>query len=199
MITKKQKEVLDFITKYQSKRTYAPSLEEIRKRFRLASVSTAHFHVKNLEGLGYLKKQYNKPRSIRLYQRTGNAPVSWGMVADVPDTAVYASTGIIDRVSLPAPSFIEKAVIVKNELPLNKIICGDAVEVMRTFPSNSIDLVVTSPPYDELRNYKGYNFDFEGIARGLFRVIKQGGVVVWVVGDKIKKGNRLQNSRRHDL
>ncbi|MDP3990955.1 MAG: site-specific DNA-methyltransferase [Candidatus Nealsonbacteria bacterium] len=70
---------------------------------------------------------------------------------------------------------------------------------MKTFPSNSIDLVVTSPPYDELRNYKGYNFDFDGIARGLFRVIKKGGVLVWVVGDKIKKGNKSLTSFRQAL
>lgn len=55
---------------------------------------------------------------------------------------------------------------------------------------NSVDLTVTSPPYDELRSYKGYSFDFEGIARGLLRVTKKGGVVVWVVGDKIKKGSK---------
>jgi len=86
-----------------------------------------------------------------------------------------------------------------KELSLNKIICGDAVDVMKTFPSNSIDLVVTSPPYDELRNYKGYTFDFEGIAEGLFRVIKKGGVLVWVVGDKIKKGNKSLTSFRQAL
>ncbi|MBI3442965.1 MAG: site-specific DNA-methyltransferase [Candidatus Sungbacteria bacterium] len=86
-----------------------------------------------------------------------------------------------------------------RELPLNKIICGDAIEVMKKFPSGSIDLVVTSPPYDELRNYKGYIFDFEGIAKGLFRVIKQGGVVVWVVGDQTIKGDETGTSFRQAL
>jgi len=76
------------------------------------------------------------------------------------------------------------------KLPLNEIICGDAVEVMKKLPKNSIDLTVTSPPYDKLRNYNGYKFDFEKIAEGLFDVTKKGGVVVWVVGDKIIKGNR---------
>ena len=86
-----------------------------------------------------------------------------------------------------------------NTLPLNDIICGDAVEVMNTMPPDSIDLVVTSPPYDELRNYNGYAFNFEGIARGLFRIIKKGGVVVWVVGDKINKGNKSLTSFKQAL
>ena len=86
-----------------------------------------------------------------------------------------------------------------KKLPLNKIICGDAVSIMQGIPENSIDLTVTSPPYDELRNYNGYIFDFEGMARGLFRVTKKGGVVVWVVGDKIKNGNRTLTSFRQAL
>jgi len=72
----------------------------------------------------------------------------------------------------------------------------DAVSFMDSLPLNSIDLTVTSPPYDDLRNYKGYNFDFENIAKGLYKVTKSGGVVVWVVGDKIIKGNRTLTSFR---
>ena len=67
---------------------------------------------------------------------------------------------------------------------LNKIMQGDCLEVMKGFEAESIDLVVTSPPYDNMRDYKGYSFNFEGIAKELFRVIKKGGVVVWVVGDE---------------
>tara|TARA_B100001750_G_scaffold248349_1_gene278639 strand:+ start:5422 stop:6159 length:738 start_codon:yes stop_codon:yes gene_type:complete len=59
---------------------------------------------------------------------------------------------------------------------------------------NSIDLTVTSPPYDTLRDYNGYTFDCERIAQGLFRVTKEGGVVVWVVADKIKNGNKSLTS-----
>ncbi len=69
MITKRQKEVLDFITHYRRRRQYAPSLEEIRKHFKLASVSTAHFHVKRLEHLGYLRKEENQPRAIEIFNR----------------------------------------------------------------------------------------------------------------------------------
>jgi len=67
MLTKKQKQVLDFITKYSKKHGYAPSLEEIQKYFKLASVSTAHFHVAKLRDAGYLEKTENKPRSINIF------------------------------------------------------------------------------------------------------------------------------------
>ena len=55
---------------------------------------------------------------------------------------------------------------------------GDSAEVLRTLPSESVDLTVTSPPYDNLRTYNGYSFDFETIARELWRLTKPGGVVV---------------------
>ena len=86
-----------------------------------------------------------------------------------------------------------------KKLPLNEIICGDAVEVMQTIPPDSVDLVVTSPPYDDLRNYNGYSFNLDGIARELFRVMKKGGVVVWVVGDQTIKGDETGTSFRQAL
>ena len=52
---------------------------------------------------------------------------------------------------------------------------------MKEMPPSSVDLTITSPPYDDLRNYEGYEFDFHNIAEGLYRVTKRGGVVVWVV------------------
>lgn len=66
---------------------------------------------------------------------------------------------------------------------INSIIQGNCVEVMKTFDDGIIDLTVTSPPYDDLRNYKGYVFPFEEIVQQLYRITKQGGVVVWVVAD----------------
>lgn len=73
---------------------------------------------------------------------------------------------------------------------IGKIILGHNVDVLRdSIDSDSIDLTVTSPPYDNLRLYKGFQFDFEGVAKQLYRVTKPGGVVVWVVGDAtINKG-----------
>lgn len=81
-----------------------------------------------------------------------------------------------------------------------KIINGDCLDVMRrNIPDNSIDLTVTSPPYDDLRKYNGYSFDFECIAKELYRVTKNGGVVVWVVGDKTEKGSESGTSFKQAL
>ena len=66
MLTKKQKEVLDFIEASTKKNSFAPSLEEICKHFGLASVSTAHHYVKKLEEGGYLKKEQNQPRGMMI-------------------------------------------------------------------------------------------------------------------------------------
>ncbi|NQU99313.1 MAG: site-specific DNA-methyltransferase [Parcubacteria group bacterium] len=84
-------------------------------------------------------------------------------------------------------------------MEVNKLICGDCLEVMKDFPDNHIDLTVTSPPYDNLRTYKGYSFNFGGIANELYRITKQGGVVVWVVGDATIKGSETGTSFKQVL
>ncbi len=70
---------------------------------------------------------------------------------------------------------------------------------MRRMDDGSIDLVVTSPPYDNLRDYKGYSFPFEDIARSLYQVMKKGGVIVWVVGDQTVNGSETGTSFRQVL
>jgi len=80
-----------------------------------------------------------------------------------------------------------------------KLELGDCLEVMKSMDRNSIDLTVTSPPYDNLRTYNGYTFDFEGIAKELYRVTKDGGVVVWIVGDATIKGSETGTSFRQAL
>ena len=77
--------------------------------------------------------------------------------------------------------------------------CGDNVEFMKDVPDNTFDLTVTSPPYDDLRNYNGYSFDFENVAKELYRVTKEGGVVVWVVGDATVKGSETGTSFKQAL
>jgi repressor LexA len=66
MLTKKRREVLEYIKKYSTKHEYAPSLEEIQKHFKLASVSTAHYYIDKLQKEGYLDKESNQPRSISI-------------------------------------------------------------------------------------------------------------------------------------
>ena len=82
---------------------------------------------------------------------------------------------------------------------VNEIVCGDNVEVLSGYPAGSIDLVVTSPPYDALRVYGGHDWDFAGIASQLYRVIIEGGVLVWVVGDSVVKGSETGTSMRQAL
>ena len=84
-------------------------------------------------------------------------------------------------------------------LQINKIYNENNLETMSRMPDNFIDLTVTSPPYDNLRTYKGYSFDFESVAKELFRVTKKGGVVVWVVGDATVKGSETGTSFKQAL
>ena len=80
-----------------------------------------------------------------------------------------------------------------------EVIKGDCLIEMQKIPDKSIDMILTSPPYDNLRTYNGYTFDFEGIAKELYRVTKDGGVVVWVVGDATIKGSETGTSFKQAL
>lgn len=78
--------------------------------------------------------------------------------------------------------------------------CCDCVEGMKELPDNCIDLTVTSPPYDNLRIYKGNStWNFEAVTKELFRITKQGGVVVWVVGDQTTNGSESGTSFKQAL
>lgn len=70
---------------------------------------------------------------------------------------------------------------------------------MANMEDEFVDFVITSPPYDDIRNYNGYNFEFEKIARQLFRIIKKGGVMVWVVADATVDGSETGTSFRQAL
>lgn len=84
-------------------------------------------------------------------------------------------------------------------IELNKIYNENCLDTMAKMPDNFINLTVTSPPYDNLRQYNGYSFDFESIAKELFRVTKQGGVVVWIIGDETVKGSETGTSFKQAL
>jgi len=301
-LTKRQKQILDFIGGYIKKRNISPTYKEIKKRFRLSALSTVHQHVEALISKGYLSKNDYSSRGLEVKNTVNDfiqIPLTGTIAAGQPIEAIqekeiiavpqdklprsgefYAlrvmGNSMIDEnindgdivlvkqqsvakngqkiVALidnyeatlkkfykekghirlqPANKTIEPIIIkrgrdltiqgividvIKNEeelqtlkhlplrdtkqfntLSLNKIICGDAVDVMRLMPADSIDLVVTSPPYDNLRSYNGYSFDFEGMAKGLFRVMKKGGVIVWVVGDQTIKGDETGTSFRQAL
>jgi DNA modification methylase len=84
-------------------------------------------------------------------------------------------------------------------LELNRILCGDNCDMLVPLPRDCIDLVVTSPPYDDLRTYGGHSWDFYGVAWQLKRVLKPGGVIVWVVADETKDGSETGTSMEQAL
>lgn len=107
------------------------------------------------------------------------------------------------ELTIPREAAFEKQNAVSKEVSfqdidrrIGKLIVGNCVEVMRDWPDGIIDLTVTSPPYDKLRNYNGYEFPFEEIADELYRVTAEGGVLVWVVGDRINGGRSLTSFRQ---
>lgn len=77
--------------------------------------------------------------------------------------------------------------------------CGDNVTLMRKLPDECIDLTITSPPYDNLRTYEGFSWDFESLVKELFRVTKEGGVCVWVVNDATVNGSETGTSFKQAL
>jgi len=82
---------------------------------------------------------------------------------------------------------------------IDSVVCGDSADLLFRLPAGSIDLVVTSPPYDGLRAYEGFSFDFERIAKGLYHAVKDGGVVVWVVDDETVDGSRTLTSLKQAI
>jgi site-specific DNA-methyltransferase (adenine-specific) len=297
MVTKRQKQVLDFITDYQGRKGYAPSLDEIRKKLKLLSVSTAHFHVSKLRDLGLLSKEENKPRSIEAFGRETmvKIPLLGTISAGQPIEAIEDRESIVvSKSKLPRSSEVYALRVVGNsmidenindgdvilvkqqetaengqkvvalidnhevtlkkfykekghirlqpanknmeplifrngrdisiqgivldvireegaatiqlpeykktekykDLPLNKILCGDAIEIMKQFPSNSVDIVVTSPPYDAVRDYKGFSLNLHLAGKEMYRVLKDGGVVAMVIQDQTKNFGKSLTSFR---
>ena len=295
MVTKRQKQALDFITDYQKQKGYAPSLDEIRKKLKLSSVSTAHFHVSKLRDLGFLSKEENKPRSIEAFGRETmvKIPLLGTIAAGQPIEAiqnkemiavpknkipssseVYAlrvvGSSMIDEnindgdvvlvrqqetaengqkvvalidnheatlkkfykekghIRLQPANKTMEPLIFRNgrdvsiqgvvldvireeirspihfpeykethkysELPLNKILCGDAVEVLKKIPSNSIDLVVTSPPYDDIRTYNGFSLNLPAVGKELNRILKDGGIAAMVIQDSTRNFGKTLTS-----
>lgn len=85
-------------------------------------------------------------------------------------------------------------------IELNNFYIGESVTFMReNIPDNFVDLTVSSPPYDSLRKYNGFIFDYQSMLKELYRITKPGGVVVWVVGDKTDKGTETGTSFKHAL
>lgn len=82
-------------------------------------------------------------------------------------------------------------------MELNTIYLENCIETLHRMPDEFVDMTITSPPYDDLREYNGYHFPIEEIAASLFHKTKKGGVVIWVVGDRTVNGDETLSSFRH--
>lgn len=84
-------------------------------------------------------------------------------------------------------------------MQLGEIYQENCIETMKRMSDDFMDMTITSPPYDDLRDYNGYHFPVEEIAASLFHKTKPGGVVIWVVGDRTLNGNETLTSFRHAI
>lgn len=83
-----------------------------------------------------------------------------------------------------------------TEIALNAVHCLDCLEGMRRLPANSVDLVVTSPPYDAVRDYQGFSFDLAATGEEIYRVLKVGGIAAMVIQDQTKNFGKTLTSFR---
>ena len=104
MLTKKQTQVLDFIKAYMAKHSYAPSLEEIKQKFKLASVSTAHYYISKLQNAGFLNKEHNQPRAV--------STVGAKQMIEIPILGAIAAGQPIEAIEI----FDETITIAKDEI-----------------------------------------------------------------------------------
>jgi len=132
MLTKKQKNVLDFVKQYCSKHKYAPSLEEIKKHLKIASVSTAHFHIKKLQEKGFLRKEDNQPRAISVFEseKMINIPLMGNIAAGQPIEAIKERNVIaVPQSKLPSSGNFYALRVVGNSMIEENINDGDLVIV----------------------------------------------------------------------
>lgn len=132
MFTKRQKQVLDFVTDYKMRKGYAPALDEIQKKFKFASVSTAHFHVSRLRDLGYLTREENKPRSINIVSREimVKIPLLGAIAAGQPIEAIQDKEIIaVPKSKIPISSEVYALRVVGDSMVDENIHNGDIVLV----------------------------------------------------------------------
>jgi SOS regulatory protein LexA len=137
MLTKRQKQVLDFIKDYKERHDYAPSLEEIKKHLRLSSVSTAHYHVQALQSMGYLRKEENQPRALDVFseQQLVQIPILGTIAAGLPIEAIE------DKENIAVPQFKLKsnqyhfALRVRGESMLDENINNGDIVIVKSQPT----------------------------------------------------------------
>src|SRR3990167_1828876 len=196
MITKKQKEVLDFVKSYSKSKDYAPSLEEIQKKFKFASVSTAHFHISKLKKAGYLAKLENRARSISISKKEPlvKIPLLGVIAAGQPIEAIENKESIVvPKSKLPSTSeiyalrvqgdsmidenindgdiiLIEKQSVAENGEKVVALLNGNEA-TLKTFykEKGQIRLQPANKNYQPIVVKRGQDFSLQGV---LFDVIK---------------------------
>ena len=98
-LTRRQREILDFLAEFIQQHGYAPSLEEIGRRFGLSSLATVHKHLTNLEAKGFIRRAWNRSRSVelaptRVGRRAVELPLLGTVAAGAPIEAVASSETI---------------------------------------------------------------------------------------------------------
>ena len=134
-LTKKQREILDFLTQYGDANGYAPSFEEIAERFGYTSLATVHEHLSNLERKGYIKRSYNESRAIEIlpseaFPRSVELPVLGAVAAGLPIEAFEATETIAvpeDFVRRPGGHYVLR--VRGNSMIEDQITDGDMVVV----------------------------------------------------------------------
>ena len=303
MLTKRQKQILNYIEKYIKRHDYSPSLEEIARHFKLSSVPGIHQHIEALKSKGVLNKLDNQPRTIQLLKNKksrdlveipllgliaagqpieaiedketitvpkssigtgehyalkvqGDSMIDEGIfdgsvvivrkqnIAQNGDTVVALINGsevtlkkfYVERNKIklqPANPEIKpilvnpenlliqgKVINIQRDFDfnaselkvekieksenkgswitlkkwLNTIQCMDCVEGMKKLPDNSIDLIVTSPPYDGIRKYNGFSYDLHATGKEIYRILKNGGIAAMVIQDQTKNFGKTLTS-----
>ena len=82
----------------------------------------------------------------------------------------------------------------ERQVPKNEVLCGRAEDVLKDIPDNAIDVIVTSPPYDSIRDYNGFDLDLHAVGQEVFRVLKDGGIVAMVIQDQTKNFGKTLTS-----
>ena len=201
MLTKRQKQVLDFIKSFKKKKRYSPSLEEIKKHLGLSSVSTVHHHVQLLEEQGYLQKGENQARTIDVYEteQMVKIPLYGTIAAGQPIEAIQEKENIaIPKSTLPRVGDFYALKVAGDSMIDENINNGDIVLVKRqAVAANGQRAVVLIDNYEvTLKKYykeRGY-IRLQPANNKLESIIIKGNqdlLIQGIVLDVIKSGTRI--------
>ena len=147
-LTKRQKEILDYITGFIDGHGYSPSFEEIAKAFGYSSLATVHEHLSNLERKGYIRKSYNESRSIEMVPEEGSAsamelPLLGAVAAGLPIEAVQEQESLsvpLDMVRPGKDNFVLR--VEGNSMIDEQIRDGDYIVVSAQATAEDGEVVV---------------------------------------------------------